>query len=89
MQHGSDGETRQAKHLGILGAIDNLGQARDNLQNLLNDILGTPVPASSDEKTLKASMPTLNEFLNSAEETIAGITVDFNRIRADLHEAIF
>ena len=80
--------TRQSKHLAISEAINRLSLARNGLQSLLEEITGQDSPP--EEKTAGVgSTPSMLSFLNETESEISKITDDLNRIRDELHGALF
>ncbi len=79
---------RQAKHTVIHSAVHRLKGSRDLLQDLLDEIRGTESPPDEKKATVEAT-PRLLQFLDEEGSTIDKISDDLNRIRDELHAALF
>ena len=89
METGSQTPQRQSKHTAIGDAIDRLGMAKNGLQNLLEEIAGQDTPPAEKTAGTVSAAPSMLSFLNDTESEISEITDDLNRIRDELHGALF
>ena len=80
---------RQAKHAVICSSVHRLKGSRDGLQDLLNEVGGTESPPLDEKKAMGEAAPTLLQFLDEESSMIDKISDDLNRIRDELHVALF
>ena len=79
---------KEAKHTVIHSAVHRLKGSRDLLQDLLDEVRGTESPPDEKAATVEAA-PKLLQVLDEEGSTIDGIAADLNRIRDELHVALF
>ena len=82
------GGNRQAKHLLLKEAIDNLWNLRDQAEKLLEEITPPRPQKGTDECVEKERIPSLSEVLDNGPSWIQDVNLQISEILSQIRQAI-